>query len=75
MLASDVYIVSVGDGISGGDVMVAGYDSWLLRQADEYMRDCEPETDRDGESQSALIVSISANNITNYLEKVRNNDR
>jgi hypothetical protein len=23
--------------------MVAGYDSWLLRQADEYMRDCEPE--------------------------------
>ena len=25
------------------------YDSWLLRQADEYMRDCEPETDRDGE--------------------------
>lgn len=29
--------------------MVAGYDSWLLRQADEYMRDCEPEMDKDGE--------------------------
>ena len=29
--------------------MVAGYDSWLLKQADEYMRGCEPEMDRDGE--------------------------
>ena len=29
--------------------MVAGYDSWLLRQADEYMSDCEPELDRNGE--------------------------
>ena len=25
------------------------YDTWLLRQADEYMQDCEPEMDRDGE--------------------------
>ena len=29
--------------------MVQGYDSWLLKQADEYMSDCEPEMDRDGE--------------------------
>lgn len=29
--------------------MVTGYDNWLLRQADEYMSGCEPETDRDGE--------------------------
>ena len=29
--------------------MVQGYDSWLLRQADEYMSGCEPEMDRDGE--------------------------
>lgn len=29
--------------------MVPEYDSWLLRQADEYMRGCEPEIDRDGE--------------------------
>ena len=29
--------------------MLPEYDSWLLRQADEYMRGCEPEIDRDGE--------------------------
>ena len=29
--------------------MVAGYDSWLLRQADYYTSPCEPETDKDGE--------------------------
>ena len=23
--------------------MVAGYDNWLLQQADEYMSDCEPK--------------------------------
>ena len=28
---------------------MSAYDSWLLRQADEYMSDCEPELDRDGE--------------------------
>ena len=37
--------------------MVQGYDQWLLRQADEYMSDCEPEEDRDGEYTKCIECS------------------
>lgn len=30
------------------------YDSWLLRQADEYWEPCEPTLDRDGEYTKCL---------------------
>lgn len=33
------------------------YDTWLLRQADEYTSPCEPEIDRDGEYTKCLECS------------------